>query len=384
MKLKPSLAMKVISPVSTAKCRGLRSARFRPSRRSAASVRLTAVLSLLTALVLANRVAAQPPTAPASAPASRPIGEGELYYEVIAVQPKVRIAPLGTDPVTGTEWRPVKVGDRISAGQQISTSLRSTVKLVARPANPPTVILIENATLLGVSELAQLGDSSKSRLELGYGAVRAGVAEGQVRSDMEIRCPVATLSKRGTDIFRFEYVNGQFRMSLSEQGRGMLQALQFQYGSSGNLLKSRSRFVTAGQFVTQRMAMAIDSVKFNRNININDPFGLMGNDQLFTLLNTHGLAFLLPQGTNLLNVLNSPGQGGDMGATDGIIANGFNQPAGQVVREAPEGIFGIGQGTVPSVFGLGSKRRLQELRDREHALNAAASKRQMLKRLGRR
>jgi len=348
---------------------------------------LMTVFSLLAGLASVSPAAAQPvaqPAAtPASAPASRPAGAGELYYEVIAVQPKVRIAPLGTDAVTGTEWRYVKVGDRLRAGQQISTSLRGAVKLVARPASPPTVILIESGTLLGISELAQLRDTSKARLELRYGAVRAGVAEGQVRSDMEIRCPVATLSKRGTDIFRFEYLNGRFRMSLSEQGRGMLQALQLQYGSRGNLLRSRSRFVTAGQFVTQRMAMAIDNVKFNRNINMNDPFGLLGNDQLFTLLNNHGLAFLLPQGKNLVNMLNPATQDGGMPSeTDELIADGFNRPPGQVVRQGREGVFGIGQGTVPSVFGLGAKRRLQEVRDRCRGLSDVTCKRRQQNSLG--
>lgn len=385
MTLKLSLATAVKSTDSTTKSRGLQSARFCPFSYSALPVRLTTVFSLLMCLVVASPVAAQPAATPASAPASRPVGDGELYWEVTEVQPKARIAPLGTHAVTGTEWRYVKVGDHLSAGQQIHTSWRSTVKLVARPASPPTVILIEGGTLMGVSQLAQLGETSKTRIELLYGAVRAGVAEGQVRSDMEIRCPVATLSKRGTDIFRFEYLNGRFRMSLSEQGRGMLRALQLQYGSRGNLLRSRSRFVTAGQFVTQRMAMAIDNVKFNRNINMNDPFGLIGNDQLFTLLNSHGLAFLLPQGKNLVNMLDSPTQdGGVPGETDGLDADGLNQPLGQVIRQGREGVFGIGQGIVPSIFGSDAKRRLQEVRNRCRGLGAAACKQQQLKRLGRR
>jgi hypothetical protein len=226
------------------------------------------------------------------------------------------------------------------------------------------VLLFEQGTLVGVTDLYLDKDQSvaKSRVKLAYGAVRAGVAEGTTRSDMEIESPVATLSKKGTDIFRFEYRNGRFIMSLSEQGRGLIQAIQTRSTEFGGRDRFQSRFVTPGQFVTQQMMRAIDNMQFDRNVNIADNFGLQGLDQMFTLLNNHGgFAFLLPPGNSPLSGTgaqspNFPGLPHQPDAQNQQLLNQILSPRLlPTTPRQPGGDFGVGQGTVPGIFSVRAK-----------------------------
>jgi len=323
---------------------------------------LTAVVLIIGGLGSAAPAFGQTDQAqPAQSATSAKTDTGEqLRYEVTAVSGNVRFAPLGTDPLQDAGWQKVNVGDKLGAGVQIHVpAIRASLKLTARPSEPPTVILIERGTLIGITELhleKQQG-VAKSRVKLAYGAVRAGVAEGATRSDMEIESPVATLSKRGTDIFRFEYRNGRFLMSLSEQGRGLIQAIQTHSGQFGGLDRFRSRYMTPGQFVTQQMMRAIEGVQFDRTVNINDAFGLQGLDETFTILNSHGgLAFLLPQGGNMAGMWD--GGGGTQGLGDKQLGldpqaqamlNQLFQALTPRTRSSPAGDFGIGQGQVPGI-----------------------------------
>lgn len=305
-----------------------------------------------------------------TAPASQPQpGDESLVYEVVEVAGSVKVAPIGMDPIKdAAAWRQVLPGESLGRGQQIRTVWRSKLKLVARPADPPTVILLENSSRMTIEDLAIRNGAAVSRLGLGYGAIRAGVAEGGVRSDMQIATPQAVLSKRGTDIFRVEYMNGRFNMSLSEQGRGLLQAIQLQLSNRGDVIGMKSRFVTPGQQVTHRMAQAIESMTFDRDININDIFGLVGNDKLFTMLNDRGFGFLLPfngAGNNIFN-----GQGATQGGESTVaFNNGLFNTQSQGVRSITDGNFGVGQGSLPNLFDIfrnrdtqptGSKRAMNE------------------------
>ena len=293
--------------------------------------------------------------------ASQPQGEA-LKYEVYQVDGRVRVAPSGTDPLAKDGWTQIKVGDFLHAGQQVLVSIRSKLKLVARPSDPPTVILFENSTHVNISELNFKDGAAKSRMQLRYGAVRAGVAEGATRSDMEIESPVATLSKKGTDIFRYEYVNGRYNISLSEQGRGMLQAIQ---NNRTGFSAMNSRFITPGQSITHLLARAIDSMQFDRNVNVSDVFGLGNADQLFTMINDRGFGFLLPQGNNAGGLVGSQGkdnfqtQGQQDGQNGQQNNNGLLGPLNRNgLMAVPGGDFGIGQGPLPSLFGPQRKNML--------------------------
>lgn len=287
-------------------------------------------------------------TTRADVPAAK--ADDSLRYEVIDLEGKVRYGDAATcDPLKPEGWRIAKKGDLLGAGLIVHVPFRAKLKLVARPADPPTVMLFESGSLLTISDLHLKNGVATSRIKLGYGAIRAGVAEGGTRSDMEIEAPVATLSKKGTDIFRFEYHNGRFMMSLSEQGRGMLQAIQNQMGGySGGQV---SRFVTAGQFITQQLMKTIDNVQFDRDININDQFGLIGNDRLFTLINDRGLAFLFPTGNRPGNMLDGTNTNVNNPNTDTSNSlNNQNIPLTPAVSNNPGGNFGIGQGGLPNLF----------------------------------
>jgi len=295
-------------------------------------------------------------------------GPGTIRLEVVAVEGKVEMAPTGTDPKFRAGWEPVQLGDQLGAGVSVRVPLRGNVKLVARPADPPAVFQFERATLLNISELEYKGDVAKLRFKLGYGAMRAGVVEGQTRSDMEIETPVATLSKEGTDIFRMEYYNGKFRVSLSERGRGLLQVIQKRSGIDrfGGLegRQFNVRFVRAGQMVTEQMMRAIEGVRFDRNLTLNDLFGIQGSDLEFLLRNGSGLGITLPIGQNTVNFFDSPTRSGQLNDTgdnvapQGTVTGGFLQslfsPA--VNRDQRSGNFGVGDTVIPGVGGNAAAR----------------------------
>lgn len=297
---------------------------------------------------------------------SQPAADASLRYEVVGVQGKVRIGNVGADSATDEGWQSVKVGDLLGAGLQVQVPLRGGIKLVARPAEPPTVLSVESGTLLSISDLHLRNNVATSRIQLAYGAIRAGVAEGGTRSDMEIEAPTATLSKKGTDIFRIESHGSKFLISLSEQGRGLLQAIQTQ--STGYTNYNRSRFVTPGQYVTQRMALAVDNIVFDRRVNITDAFGLMGNEELFTMLNSRGFGFLIPSTAFASTFQPQPWQ---LNQAQGFnqfqrsTAQALNSLVGQLPRFNPgqtSGDFGIGQGSLPPVVAQQRKMVQQSVK----------------------
>ncbi len=311
-------------------------------------------------LGLSAHLWAQPAGPAATAPAAKP-SDGALVYRVVEVKGGVRVAASGVSLTSESGWSPVRPGDELRGGQQVHVPIRAAVKLVAVPCEPPTVLLIERSSLVNISELAIRNGTARSRMELGFGAIRAGVAEGTVRSDMEIKCPVATLSKRGTDIFRFEYFEGRFMMSLSERGRGMIQAIQMESTAFGSMTQMRSRTITPGQFVTQQMFKAIDHVQFDRKITVNDLFGLQGTDELFTMMQERGLGFLLPQGTNLAGYLDAPvslqvGPRLHMdSAFQQFTAERLFESFLRTGRRPPDGDFSIGQGSIPGILNGASR-----------------------------
>lgn len=311
----------------------------------------------------------------------------ELRYQVVEVAGVVRAAAIGVDPKSPAGWHPVQVGEFITAGMQINTTFRAKVKLVMVPADPPTVIMIERMTLVQFSELRYEAGAAKARIELGHGAVRAGVAEGSVRSDMQIASPAAVLSKKGTDIFRFWYYNGNdWGMSLSDRGRGLIQAIQLKQGgmTGGGLGGFNSRFVRPGQSVNQEMLRTIETELFNRFVNVNELFGLTNGDiQLISLwgngINIRGL------NGDIIKLRDITGRDiglDQMKTKEQLLTAGvdglrlFQNLPFQTRDNRPRGNnggdFGIGQGTVPvSVFNTASKAVIQATQ--------AHAKQQMLK-----
>ena len=71
--------------------------------------------------------------------------------------------------------------------------------LLLRPA---VTLPVEVYTPEREREFEITADAKVLRMGLGHGAVRGGVAETTLRSDLSIETPTATLSKRGTIGFR--------------------------------------------------------------------------------------------------------------------------------------------------------------------------------------
>ena len=337
--------------------------------------------------------AADVTTAPAAAKT------GSLRYQVVACDGKACVAAIGVDASTDAGWRPIKVGEYLGAGQQIRAGIRNAVELVAVPSDPPTVIMIEKLSNVQISDLEfRNGDQGKeafSRIQIGYGAVRAGVAEGATRSNMEIATPGATLSKKGTDIFRIHYFSpDDWGMSLSDRGRGLIQAIQNRQnvGITGGFLGSQSRFVRPGQSVNQEMLRTIETEVFNRFINVNDVYGLTNGDIKLISLWGNGLNIRGLNG-NLIELHDVTGSDGGLqngNPIKALFTNGVNNGTTLQLQQAINqlnsrqhrqphgnnaGDFGIGQGTVPvSVFNNAAKSTQTLLR-----MNHAAQKASWMK-----
>ncbi len=301
---------------------------------------------------------------------SQPAADGEPQYFVVErLNGIAKVAPVGVDVFEEDKWKELKQGDKLGAGVQLYVTGQSQVKLVLEPASPPTVMLIEAFTQLSIEDLAIREGTSTTRIALASGAIRAGVIESTTRSDFLIEAPTATLSKKGTDIFRFEYQNGRFHMSLSSQGRGLVQAIKYKFNNSGDIVDAKSRFVTRGQFVTQQMMRAIDNVKYDRDIQVSDFVGLTTEEQLNLLFN-NGLAILLPFADNSANFLGSPY------LTGGVNINGGQRPTLPPIDggpiASPDGDFGVGQGLLPGLptgfFNAAAKRSrmIQNLFGQQH------------------
>lgn len=341
----------------------------------------TRLIPMILCIVAAPALAQLP--ADQNAPLE-PEGKKDLRYQVFEITGKVRVAYFGADPESGDGWRPVVKGELLEAGQQISTSLRSKLKLVAYPSTPPTVILIEQLSLVGINDLQFKDGAARARIGLGYGAIRAGVAEGEVRSDMEISCPVATLSKKGTDIFRFEYRNNRWSMALSPLGRGQIQAIQHRYSGivggrrwTGGPMMTRNVF--AGQLVTHAMARTIDTTVFNRNINVRDIFGLEDIEIKFQNVLGNGLGFKLlgqnlignqiggvqgQQSTNQQGTQSQQMQTMNTGNSSLQLQNAIDRLRGQGgVRPHSGGDFGIGQIPLLNIFGGGQNTTQRSIRN---------------------
>jgi len=348
--------------------------------------------AMAIAILTAGVVRADATSAPAAAKSA------PLRYQVVQIDGKPRVAAIGVDPKSNTGWQQIKLGDFLVGGQQVSTGLRDSLKLIAVPSDPPTAVMIEKFTNVQISDLefrqGEQGKEAFSRMQIGYGAVRAGVAEGATRSNMEIATPAATLSKKGTDIFRIHYFSdNDWGMSLSDRGRGLIQAIQNRqnFGITGG----QSRFVRPGQSVNQEMLRTIETEIFNRFVNVNDIYGLTNGDiKLISLwgngLNIRGLT------GNAIELRDVTGADGDMDKANpikSIFTNGVNNGATLQLQQAIErlnnrqrnqphgnggGDFGIGQNLVPiNVFGNAGNtaKAVQTLTRINHAAQKAAWKR---------
>lgn len=199
------------------------------------------------------------------------------------------VSPLGADG-----WTPVKVGDRLQPTTQIRTGLRSFVNL---QFGETTTVSIRSITHASIDQFYRSAKTENIRIGLGYGTVRGGSSEGEVRSDVIVDSPVATLAKRGTEGWEInvEPGTGRFRISLAKYG--LVEAVQKLAGD-----RTRSRLVRPGEYATPANIanLWVKQDIFNRVVAFYPPEAVSEADAEFAAQNSRGYAVLAPGGGSAL------------------------------------------------------------------------------------
>lgn len=271
--------------------------------------------------------------------------EGEAQSDVvpaarvIEVKGRVDWAPAGI-PVTQAEgWIPVKLNDRLEPGTQIRTGLRSHVNLQFGSA---TFVSIRRATYSSIDQFYKSATTETVRIGLGYGTVRGGSSEGEVRSDVRVESPAATLVKRGTDGWQMSVEAGTGRFEISLARHGLVEAIEkLRTGAT------RSREVRPGEYANSRNIanMWIKQNIFDRSIEFYRVEGLTLADADFSTANQRGLGALAPGGGSTLQAISgradatATGQGGLPSFSPQTIVL---EPIAR-----PDGNFGT-----PNIFGI--------------------------------
>jgi hypothetical protein len=223
----------------------------------------------------------------------------EITAIVTEVVGAVHRAPAGTSPLSNDGWTPVITGEALPQGTLIRTGLRSHVTLAF---GETTYLSMRTATFASIDALYRTATSEVVRIGLGYGTIRGGAREGELRSDVIVDAPPATLAKIGTDGFEIsaEAGTGRFRVALARSG--LVLATRKRGDGRG-----RTREVRPGEYANERNIANkwINQAVFDRNVTFYDPAGVTAADAEFSTSNTRGFAVV------------GPGIGGDaMGYAD--------------------------------------------------------------------
>jgi hypothetical protein len=305
-----------------------------------------------------NPLTAEPVQAPAgqnpgaSEPSAAETPKPEaLPAQVIEVAGAVEWALEGVSVLATEGWAPVKVGDHLSPSTQIRTGLRSRVNL---QFGQTTTISVRSATHANIDQFYRSATTEHVRMGLGYGTVRGGSSEGEIRSDVVIDSTVATLAKRGTEGWemRVEPVTGRFTISLAEYG--LVEAIQ-KLGAD----RSRSKLVRPGEYA-DHVNIANQWIKqdiFNRTMNFFDNNAVTDSDAAFDTDHTRGYTVVAPGAGSRITAVTSRA-----GAAAAIDQPGGRPPGHDVLEPGavsrPEGNFGTGGSFKKKApGGKGSRKR---------------------------
>ncbi len=226
-----------------------------------------------------------PPTAPKiTTPATTnttttPADPGAIFATVLETNGDAayRIEEAG-------EWKPLKVGDKLPALTQIRTGIGGSAKLQIGEEEPYSAVVIDPVSALILSELSKTTEVKKVRVGVGYGRIRAGVAEGGLRSDFTVDSPVATLSKKGTWNFGLFYERSTDRFEIFLLDRGLVEAL--------NKITGDLRTVKPGEAVTNAMRIWCDEAQLRRNVALADLLGQDDYEIAFNRLRNDGIGIV--------------------------------------------------------------------------------------------
>lgn len=302
--------------------------------RIAPLCRPTAVALLLAAATICSaqtQPAPAPPAAPAaSQPASAPAGRTAIMARVLEVRGDVKHAPLDSD-----DWQPCKVDEQYPEQTLILTGLRSSLKLQVGADDTYTAVIVEPVTRMLISELYATSDTKRVNIGVGYGQIRAGVAEGGLKSDFTVTSPVATLSKRGTWNFGLFYERATDRFEIFLLDYGLVDAFSRATGEQRRLLP--------GELVTQVMRRWADEASLRRNVAIQDMLGQGDMEIAFNRLQNDGLRVIDPEGGQVV-ILNLSSDASRQAFADLVRQRlpTLTTPAGAPARR--EAFFGTGRG----------------------------------------
>jgi hypothetical protein len=289
-------------------------------------------------LLSAPALAQDEPAATGAAPTTQPAAPERqpVLARVIEVRGDAQYAPLD-----GSDWQPVTVDLLLPEQTQIRTGLRSAVKLQVGDEEPYTALVIESVGKVVLSEVYKTTDTKRVRIGVGYGRIRAGVAEGGLQSDFTVDSPVATLSKRGTWNFGLSYTRGTDEFDVFLMDYGLVEAL--------NKITQERRTLLPREVVTEAMRRWADEVMLRRNVPVADILGQSDILVAFNRLSNDGLGVTGPgQGqTVFVNLSNASARSDFFNQANRALDTTppiIRPPAGDGPFRRPEGYFGSGHG----------------------------------------
>jgi len=252
-----------------------------PIRLNRWSLALLAVFALLASPLgrAQEQAAGDASTQDQPAAAAQEEGRQPIMARVIELHGDVKHAPLDSQ-----DYKACQIDDEYPELTKIITGVRSSIKLQIGDEEPYTCMLIEAVGKTILSEAYKTGDTKRVRVGVGYGRIRAGVAEGGLKSDFTVDSPVATLSKRGTWGFTMFYERDTDRFEIGLTDRGLVEAI--------NKLTGQRRTVNPKEAVTQAMRMWLDQAHFDRNVPVPDFLGQGDLEVAFNRLKQDGLGVL--------------------------------------------------------------------------------------------
>lgn len=287
-----------------------------------------------------DTVVGQP--AAAAEPETQPADRTPITARVLEVRGDVKHAPLESD-----DWQPCQVDEEYPEQTVILTGVRSSIKLQVGDDDTYTAVVIEPVSRTIISEACHTADTKRVRIGVGYGRMRAGVAEGGLKSDFTVDSPVATLSKRGTWNFGLFYERSTDRFEIFLLDQGLVDAF--------SKLTGQQRTVLPREVVTQAMRRWADEAQFRINVPMTDILGQSDIAVAFNTLDQSGLRVLGPEGGQAV-LLDLSSSGAQTQFAD-LVRNRLPMtplPTGPRVR--PEGYFGTGRGDelVPLIIDANS------------------------------
>lgn len=291
---------------------------------------------VIGALVVAAAAGQEPP---ASRPASQPTEAQRQPIQATALEV---VGDVKHRAARSEPWTACKTEDVYSEGTEILTGVRSAIKLRIGEEEPYTCLMIESVGLTILSEAAIVPGVKRVRVGVGYGRVRAGVAEGGLQSDFTIESPAATLSKRGTWNFSLYYERGTGHFEIGLLDRGLVEAL--------NRITGERRQIKPLEFVDSTMRRWLDQSELVTNVPVPDILGQGEIQFAFNRIMSDGLGVTAPgQGRGLLIDLTNDGA---IGVFRDRLRTALNSPPPVLTlplpplnpRLRPEGFFGTGRG----------------------------------------